>query len=168
MAYTEEQKRMHIRELQFYLYHLSRVRGLPSIAVDGFYGTQTTAVVSEFQRQSHLSVTGAVDTETWSTIVAAYRADIEMTDLTAVLFPIGIRKFTTNAKNAMVYLLQATLLSIQATYPNITQVEVTGTYDTKTQQAVAEFQAYTNLPPSGEIDDDTWNRLAAAAGITTK
>ncbi len=47
---------------------------IPSIAVDGIYGPQTSAAVSAFQRQFDLSPTGITNQSTWYKISAIYTA----------------------------------------------------------------------------------------------
>ena len=166
MAYTEEQKRSHIRELQRCLHSLSHVHDLPRISADGFYDSQTADAVRAFQKQNHLPSTGETDSETWNAIAAAYRADVEMADMPVSIFPPGIRSYTVGATGTPVFMIQAILRAIRAFYPKVPFIHVDGSYGTETQKAVEWFQRVTNLPPSGNVDIATWNRFVSAAGIT--
>lgn len=53
MAYTEQDRRNHIRELQQYLYSLSFLdETLPRVIPDGIYGRQTALAVRAFQQKT--------------------------------------------------------------------------------------------------------------------
>ena len=53
MAYTEQDRRNHIRELQQYLYSLSFLdETLPRVIPDGIYGRQTALAVRAFQQKN--------------------------------------------------------------------------------------------------------------------
>ncbi|MCD7958286.1 MAG: peptidoglycan-binding protein [Ruminococcus sp.] len=77
MAYTETQKREHIREIQGYLHALSHVeQDLIHIGADGFYGKETTQAVETFQKKYVLPIMGTVTPETWNAIVYTYRESV--------------------------------------------------------------------------------------------
>ena len=54
MAYTDEQKRQHILELQAYLHGISHQSQLPHLIPDGVYGENTANAVRLFQQQNQL------------------------------------------------------------------------------------------------------------------
>ena len=75
MAYTDEQKRQHILELQAYLHGISHQSQLPHLIPDGVYGENTANAVRLFQQQNQLPPTGETDTATWNAIAQAYRQE---------------------------------------------------------------------------------------------
>lgn len=162
MAYTEEQKREHIRELQTYLHGLSHVQDLPRVAPDGIYGPKTAAAVREFQQKNQLRPNGAANTATWNALVEAYLDEVVPPLNAVVLFPAGICSYSLGDKGASVYLIQGILQAIQSIFPQLPPVQANGVFDNTTAHAVQEFQKLTSAPPSGEVDAATWNRLVAA------
>ena len=87
MAYTDEQKRQHILELQAYLHGISHQSQLPHLIPDGVYGENTANAVRLFQQQNQLPPTGETDTATWNAIAQAYRQEVRPTVLHLRLFP---------------------------------------------------------------------------------
>jgi hypothetical protein len=78
MAYTEQDRRNHIRELQQYLYSLSFLdETLPRVIPDGIYGRQTALAVRAFQQKNGLRPNGETNRATWDAIVNAYRQQIQ-------------------------------------------------------------------------------------------
>ncbi len=159
MAYTEQQKSDHIRELQGNLHRLSHVRDLPHLSADGIYGSRTAEAVRAFQKQNGMRPTGEVDSGVWNAIVDAIRTD------TAAAFPTGIRSYASGSDGAVIFLIQAMLLAVHARFDGMPQVAVSGVLDQETKDAVAHFQQHTSLPVSGAVDPATWHRLLAAAGV---
>ena len=143
MAYTDEQKRQHILELQAYLHGISHQSQLPHLIPDGVYGENTANAVRLFQQQNQLPPTGETDTATWNAIAQAYRQEVRPTVLHLRLFPTGITAYAPGDKGSAVFVIQ-------------------GVYDTATKNAVQQFQELTPLPPSGTVDAATWNHLLAA------
>ncbi len=63
----------YVRALQTYLNTIGQTyTSIPSLPVTGYFGPQTEAAVSEFQRLFGLTVTGAVDPFTWEAIASLY------------------------------------------------------------------------------------------------
>lgn len=165
MAYTEEQKREHIRELQTYLHGLAHVQDLPHVSPDGVYGPKTAAAVRDFQQKNQLRPNGAANTATWNALVEAYLKEVVPSLNAIVLFPAGvINSYSLGGKGAGVYLIQGILQAIQSVFPQLPPVQASGVFDNTTAHAVREFQKLTSTPPSGKVDAVTWNRLVAALG----
>lgn len=164
MAYTEQQKRDHIRELQGYLHSLSHVQNLPHVSADGIYGVHTAEAVREFQKQNQLRPTGETNSATWNAIVNAYQTDVGIPAFSVTIFPTSIRSHSLGSNGTEVYLIQALLQAIHETFAEIPAVTVNGLFDDQTKHAVEQFQNYTKLPSSGTVDSETWNRLLAASG----
>jgi len=63
----------YVSALQTYLNTVSDTyTSIPALPVTGYFGPQTEAAVSEFQRLFGLTVTGAVDPFTWETLTSLY------------------------------------------------------------------------------------------------
>ena len=77
MAYTDQQKRQHILELQRYLYGISLFDSrIPQIIPCGQYNSETAEAVRKFQQIYGLPQTGETDSDTWDMIVSVYRDSI--------------------------------------------------------------------------------------------
>ena len=162
MAYTDEQKRQHILELQAYLHGISHQSQLPHRIPDGVYGENTANAVRLFHQQNQLPPTGETDTATWNAIAQAYRQEVRPTVLHLRLFPTGITAYAPGDKGSAVFVIQGVLQAIHSAFPAVPQVQSSGVYDTATKNAVQQFQELTPLPPSGTVDAATWNHLLAA------
>lgn len=106
MAYTDEQKRQHILELQAYLHGISHQSQLPHLIPDGVYGENTANAVRLFQQQNQLPPTGETDTATWNAIAQAYRQEVRPTVLHLRLFPTGITAYAPGDKGSVSTLLK--------------------------------------------------------------
>ena len=162
MAYTEAQKREHIWELQMFLHGLSHVQELPHVVPDGFYGPKTAAAVREFQRKHQLRPNGEINTATWNALRNSYQSEVSSPLRAMALFPVGVTRYLSGDTGSAVYMIQGVLQAIQTAFPTISPVEVSGIFDAATQDAVRQFQAYTPVPPTGEVDKATWNHLLSA------
>lgn len=58
--------------LQNYLIRIAEIESLPTVSLTGYFGTQTKAAVTAFQRQHDLTPDGVVGAETWDALLRAY------------------------------------------------------------------------------------------------
>lgn len=134
----------------------------PSLIPDGIYGNQTLQAVSAFQRNHGLPVTGITDQDTWEAIVAIYEPAMTRIGaaqpLEIILHPGQILKKGSREPN--VYLIQAILQVLSQAYGSISAPSMNGILDAPTSISVADFQALTGLPETGEVDKVTWKHLA--------
>ena len=153
---------LYIRELQTYLRKVAtRHDAIPSVAIDGIFGPETTASVTAFQTTFDLSPTGRADRITWNAVYAEYMRIIEEEAPAE-----GVRPFP-NPQHIMlpgdsgnlVFILQIMLDTIAVRYANIPPVEINGHYDEDTVQAVKTMQKTAGLEPDGTTNKDTWNRI---------
>ena len=78
MAYTEQDRRNHIRELQQYLYSLSFLdETLPRVIPDGIYGRQTALAVRAFQQKNGLRPNGETNRATGFSALSVSLANAE-------------------------------------------------------------------------------------------
>ena len=162
MAYTQEQKRSHIRELQTFLHGKSHTGDALHVIPDGFYGTKTEAAVQQFQQENQILPTGETDSDTWDALAAYYQAQVQKPVMQVSIFSTGFRRFVLHDTGTAVYLLQGVLQALHQLYGNLPPVDNCGVYDEKTMHAVQEFQKNTILHPDGEVDENTWNRMMSA------
>lgn len=162
MAYTEAQKKNHIRELQGYLCAISYYHPeIPCIMPNSIYNQATENAVRKFQRLYGLTETGETNQATWNQIVSVYREDMHRMPLPLEAFPKKDGIILRPGESCFtVVIMQAILLEMAKHYGNFPSVAVTGEYDTQTMQAVQLFQKTCNLPVTGNVDCKTWNMLA--------
>lgn len=133
-----------------------------NVMPDGVYGPQTADAVRSFQRRMGLPVTGVVDQATHEQIVREYeRAWIEADKAQPVQVNLApgqvIRR---GQRHQLIYLVQSMLTVLHLLVPNIPAPGHTGVLDPATAEAIAAFQTYAGLPPTGELDKRTWRDLA--------
>ncbi len=164
MAFSPEQQREHIRELQKYLHGISYYNEqIPRIIPDGIYGKETTNAVRGFQTAYGLTASGETNRATWDKIVSVYRSLIDTLARVLEVFPRGRSQMIGPGDTGLpVLVIQAILRALSDQYHNLPLIEVTGLYGPDTAGAVRRFQELTALPVTGTVDLYTWNLLAAA------
>lgn len=163
MAYTEEDRRNHITEMQNYLRRISRDNSnIPLVIPSGVYDVRTEQAITQFQREYGLPVTGKVDRATWEKIYQVYLETEEYyAELASILpFPNSEHSINEGESGFEVYMLQAMLNTIFSFYGNIAPVPISGTYGPDTAEAVRQIQDIVGEKSTGNVDYRTWNRLA--------
>jgi peptidoglycan hydrolase-like protein with peptidoglycan-binding domain len=146
-----------VRELQ---QRLSQLAWLPATTT-GVYDAATVAAVKGFQGKRGLTRTGVLDPTTWDRL----RGMTETPSHDAmfnVLHP-GKALLTSGDTGPDVRALQARLKQLAWYFG-----DVTGTYDTRTVDAVKGFQAKRVIPVTGDVDRRTLDRLSAMTTTPTK
>lgn len=69
---TPGMRNEYVAVLQSYLIRISTVYALPAVSVTGYYGSQTKAAVTAFQKLFNLTADGVVGMATWNTIIDVY------------------------------------------------------------------------------------------------
>ncbi len=133
-----------------------------SLIPDGIYGPETLRVVSAFQRDHGLPVTGMTDLETWELIVAHYEPALieqeEAQHLHIILNPGQVvRK---GEWHPHLYLVQGILAALAQVYSSIQEPGFSGLLDEATEDALFSFQQLSGLPATGHLDKQTWKHLA--------
>lgn len=164
MAYTPEQKKAHIRELQKYLNAISYYhQEIPCILPTGVYDQKTETAVRAFQKLYHLTETGETNQATWDKIVSVYLADMQNKPQPLEAFPVKKNTVLHMGEHCFtVAVIQAVLMELSRKYSNLPEIAVTGDYDADTVRAIQLFQNMCALPVTGEVDCHTWNMLAQA------
>ena len=152
-----------VSTLQYYLDVIGYFNDkVPVIPIDGIFGPRTKQAVIEFQQAFGLTPDGIVGRDTWNKIVSVYQDTInslpaEYISLSEEIYP-G-RTLSLNTTGDDVVSLQKFLNVISQNDPQIPEVQVTGTYDTQTENAVKAIQARNNLPVNGVVGPVTWNTI---------
>ena len=158
-----------IRSLQTMLRTIaSREPRQISVIPDGIYGSQTAAAVRSFQRRQGLNPTGVVDQATHERIVQEYeRAYTEAQKAQPVQITLDPGQVLRRGEqNNHIYLVQSMLTVLHLLDPRIPAPPHTGVLDPATAEAVAAFQTFAGIPPTGEIDKRTWRDLALYYTLT--
>ena len=154
-----------VRNLQRYLRRLSMEdNGILPVPVDGIYASQTADAVSEFQRLFSLPVTGVTDRRTWDLLFGEYerlRLQIDHRETPELFWRVPARYVTTeNEKSDFILFLQWLIREISIDYDTLDAPPLTGVMDEDTIRSVTEFQRIHGLPPTGQVDRNTWNHLS--------
>lgn len=139
--------------------------GIPKIAVTGYFDEDTKNAVRKFQEVFNLPVTGIVDENTWNRIRRIYIAVTKLSELTTEgllakdLINLYSSVILEGGNRPVVVLLQYFLNLLSAIYPSIPAVNIDGYFGPETTASVIEFQKTMNLPPSGIVNQETWNAM---------
>lgn len=160
-----ENEKEAIEMIQTYLRQLSyHDADIPAIAIDGVWGNETAEAVKAFQRKYELPQNGRVDLITWELLLSKYLESVHKYSTAEKLtfFPENNQGLSYGVENSGtgVGILQLVLRELSRLYPTFGDIQVTELYDPATVKAVIEFQRRNNLPPSGRVDKETWNRMA--------
>lgn len=152
-----------IRSLQTMLRTIASIEpGQINVMPDGIYGSQTAAAVRSFQRRQGLNPTGVVDQATHERIVQEYErayTEAEKAQPVQITLEPG-QVLRRGERNNHIYLVQSMLTVLHLLDPQIPAPPHTGILDTATAEAVAAFQTFAGLPPTGEIDKRTWKDMS--------
>ena len=146
-----------VEQLQFWLNTLAQYESsIPSITVDGSYGTATANAVRAFQRRYGLTVDGVVGRETWTAVYNEFRS-IQSDNGTPNAYPGTALRQGASGQN--VRLIQFWLKIARSVYSRLNDVTVDGRFGAATAAAVRRFQTYFGLTSDGVVGRTTWNKL---------
>ncbi len=164
MAFTPQQEREHIYEIQRLLHTLSYVNeAIPTVIPDGFFDNETSIAVRAFQREYGLKETGTVNPETWDRIIEVYLEHTGKEPLPYDIFPSSEYTVGYGDTGLLVYIIEAMLNDIAKGYDNFKAVEVDGVFGENDIEALKQFLIRAGLPETGKIDSTVWNRLSSAS-----
>lgn len=156
-----------VRELQYYLYLLGTYySGLSPVAVDGIFGSRTTAAVKAWQRINDLTVDGVVGRITWNSIwqqARRLRVPAEPRLLGSAAWP-GKTLGPGASGPAVRYLRR--LLDIAAFWiASIPEAGAGEEYTPETEKSMAAFQQFAELPETGTADRASWETLEQSVSL---
>ena len=146
-----------VEQLQFWLNTLAQYdSSIPSVTVDGIFGSGTTAAVRAFQRKYGLTVDGVVGQTTWNELYDEFRS-IQSDNGTPNAYPGSPLRSGSSGQN--VRLVQFWLKIARTVYSSLNNVTVDGKFGSSTKAAVKKFQSYFGLTSDGIVGWTTWNKL---------
>ena len=147
----------------------SNYPAIPKIPnVDGFFDEATENAVKAFQTIFNLTPDGIIGKATWYRISYIYAAVKRLSELDSEGITIEevSKQFQEDIQRGdtgrVVLELQYYLAVLNAFYPEIPPVIISGEFDTDTEAAVDAFQRLRGLPVTGIVDVVTWNYLTRA------
>ena len=146
-----------VEQVQFWLNTLAQYESsIPSVTVDGVYGTGTANAVRAFQRRYGLDVDGVVGQTTWTELYDQFRS-IQSDNGTPNAYPGTALREGSSGQN--VRLVQFWLKIARSVYSSLNNVTVDGKFGAATTAAVKRFQTYFGLTSDGVVGRTTWNKL---------
>ena len=146
-----------VEQLQFWLNTLAQYdSAIPSVTVDGVFGSGTAAAVRAFQRKYGLTVDGVVGRTTWTEVYDQFRS-IQSDNGTPNAYPGTALRQGSSGQN--VRLVQFWLKIARTVYQSLSNVTVDGIFGPATTAAVRRFQTYFGLASDGVVGRTTWNKL---------
>ena len=146
-----------VEQMQFWLSTLAQYESsIPSVTVDGVYGSGTAAAVRAFQRLYGLTVDGIVGLTTWTELYDQFRS-IQSDNGTPNAYPGTPLREGSSGQN--VRLVQFWLKIARTVYTSLANVTVDGKFGAGTAAAVQRFQRYFGLTSDGVVGRITWNKL---------
>ena len=146
-----------VEQVQFWLGTLAQYESsIPSVTVDGVYGSGTTAAVRAFQRLYGLTADGIVGLTTWTELYDQFRS-IQSDNGTPNAYPGTPLREGSSGQN--VRLVQFWLKIARTVYTSLANVTVDGKFGAGTAAAVQRFQRYFGLTSDGVVGRITWNKL---------
>ena len=146
-----------VEQVQFWLSTLAQYESsIPSVTVDGVYGSGTAAAVRAFQRLYGLTVDGIVGLTTWTELYDQFRS-IQSDNGTPNAYPGTALRQGSSGQN--VRLVQFWLKIARTVYSSLNNVTVDGVFGSSTAAAVRRFQTYFGLTSDGVVGRTTWNKL---------
>lgn len=158
---------LNVLKMQLFL---NRIRmnfpAIPEIyLLDGYYGENTEDAVRAFQGIFNYPETGIIDQAIWYRINYIYGAVTKLSELTfegmqlSQWMDTSSRVYLEGDVRPGVEIIQYGLNVLSIYYPTIPQVAITGIFDSKTREAVIEFQKTMNLQTTGNITQETYQIL---------
>lgn len=127
--------------------------------LDGIFDSATEDAVRSFQASRNLNASGVVDRTTWDAIYEEYKALALIEELP--FFPSYPTDYAARLgeESSFVSIIQILLQELSSVYDAFESVEITGIFDTSTEQAIRELQRASGLEITGELDRNTYRRL---------
>ncbi|MBQ7006023.1 MAG: peptidoglycan-binding protein [Clostridia bacterium] len=152
--------------LQYFLNLISFFNSqIPGVDVDGIYGAGTKNSVAAFQRFANLPQTGAVDKITWDNLYGAYKGTVDYLEERQLIETVNTQPYPgvvlrRGDTGPSVLAFKTYLNYIASYFFGLPSLATTPVFDTRTQNAVRQFQQIFSLPATGQVNESTWNTIA--------
>lgn len=151
-----------IKWLQTYLNAIAKFyKDVPTIAVDGIYRKRTRNAVSSFQKLFGLSPTGEIGYNDWNKLISVYKSLGDEKDNKRIenIYDYPGLPIMIEDEDGYVTILQKYINILSKNNYRVHQVNVTGYFNEETELAVKKLQKEFDLPPTGKVDETTWNKI---------
>lgn len=155
---------LEVSVVQYYLRVIAEFNPkIAEVTPNGVFDEETKNAVLAFQREYGLPETGEVNEETWNKLSSVYLGLIDSAEssgagIAAEVFPGTLLNLGSSGED--VEILQTYLNTVAQVYTEIPTVNVSGTFDAATENAVIIFQRIFGIPQSGVVGPITWEILA--------
>lgn len=152
-----------VKVMQYYLAIISYFDDeIPLIGINGVFDNKMKQSLITFQKKYGITPDGIIGRDTWNKIAEVYKNTINSLpkDLVSVsdqIYP-G-RYLTLGITGDDVESLQKFIKAISEQNSTIPNIDITGKYDTKTENAVKAIQSQNKLPSNGVVGPLTWNAI---------
>lgn len=152
-----------VSDLQRMLRNLSKKHEfLPTLVIDGIFGAQTLEAVILFQKELYPPVTGVVTKEVWDKMgeeVEKIQGNLSKPRVLRA-FPEGRDALDFGDERAEIALFQTMFALLWEKISDIELEDPTGIFSETLRKNVLWLQKVSNLPETGQLDRETWDRLA--------
>lgn len=156
---------LEVYELQYLLNLAAEYNNeIPSVSIDGIFGSGTKAALEAFQRAFGLTVDGVVGIEDWDTLYREYVGILQTLPegyFNSQTLPYPGVVLRIGSQGEAVFALQEYLNYIANTYPTIQKVSVDGVFGPATQRAVLEYKSIFGLGNQGIVSSSTWDSITS-------
>ncbi len=160
---SEGDRGVEVNNVQYLIAYLAEFYDtIPSVAVDGIFGSETANAVRSFQRTFGLPITGTVDFATWDVMYRTYLGFIETIPFKYVegnVLPYPGIPLRLGSENETVRILQEYINYIASFIPEIPSTGITGYFGTQTENAVLALQDFFGIEQTGTVAATTWNAI---------
>lgn len=149
--------------LQTMLRQLSQVYDfMPEVPLDGTFGESTLESVLIFQKELYPPATGIVNQEVWEAIRGEVMKNSSMIQKPKVLraYPEAGDPLVFGEEGAEIALFQLMFQSLSDEIYGIEEETPTGIFTETLRNNLTWLQSVSGISPSGELNPETWDRLA--------
>lgn len=132
-----------------------------TVIPDGIFGPQTLESVQSFQQKYKLEPTGVVDFETWNKIVDVSQSIDDLTNpgRPVLAFNETNEQILPGQTELQLYVIQAMMKAIAQVIEDLIDLDITGTHDSSSVNAVKKIQISMGMEDDGIITIEFYNNL---------
>ena len=156
---------LEVYELQYLLNFASEFNNeIPSVIIDGIFGSGTRNALEAFQRAFGLEVTGNVGINDWDKLYREYVGILDILPqgyFSSSTLPYPGVVLRIGSEGEAVSALQEYLNYISNTYSSIPKISVDGVFGPGTQRAVLAYKEIFGLGNQGIVSSSTWDSITS-------